>query len=119
MTNNKILNILFILFYNVFKNLKRKLMLNMTSSDKISETLFPTVNAIIADLALRAFASIHLPNCILLHWVISLSVRPVDQQRRELAVRLYSKWYCATSGVDVLARNFRLALNRYIVCERA
>ena len=48
---------------------------------------------------------------------ISLSVRPVDQQRRQLAVRFYSKWYCATSGVDVLARRFRLALNRYIVCE--
>ena len=29
---------------------------------------------------------------------------------------LYSKWYCATSGVDVFARRFRLALNRYIVC---
>ena len=48
---------------------------------------------------------------------ISLSVRPVDQQRRQLAVRFYSKWYCATSGVDVLARRFRLASNRYIVCE--
>ena len=46
---------------------------------------------------------------------ISLLVRPVDQQRRRLAVRFYSKWYCATSGVDVLARSFRLALNRYIV----
>ena len=26
-------------------------------------------------------------------------------------------WYCATSGVDVLVRRFRLASNRYIVCE--
>ena len=50
---------------------------------------------------------------------ISLSVRPVDQQRRQLAVRFYSKWYCATSGVDVLARRFRLASNRYIVRESA
>ena len=48
---------------------------------------------------------------------ISLSVRPVDQQRRQLAVSFYSKWSCATSGVDVLARRFRLASNRYIVCE--
>ena len=46
---------------------------------------------------------------------ISLSVRPVDQQRRQLAVRVYSKWYCAILGVDVLARRFRLASNRYIV----
>ena len=50
---------------------------------------------------------------------ISLSVRPLDQQRRLLAVRLYSKWYCAMSGVDVLARRFRLASNRYIICESA
>ena len=48
---------------------------------------------------------------------ISLSVRPVDQQRRQLAVRFYPKWYCATSGVDILAKRFRFALNRYIVCE--
>ena len=48
---------------------------------------------------------------------ISLSVRPVDQQQRQLAVRFYSKWYCATSGVNVLARRFRLASNRYIVHE--
>ena len=52
-------------------------------------------------------------------WGIYLSVRPVDQQRRQLAVRFYSKWYCVTSGVNVLARRFRLASNRYIVCEKA
>ena len=32
-------------------------------------------------------------------------------------MRFYSKWYCATSGVDVLARRFSLASKRYIVCE--
>ena len=30
-------------------------------------------------------------------------------------MRFYSKWYSATSGVDALARRFRLASNRYIV----
>ena len=50
---------------------------------------------------------------------ISVLVRPVDQQWRQRAVRFYSKWYCATSGVDVLARRFNLAANRYIVCESA
>ena len=50
---------------------------------------------------------------------ISLSVRPVDQQQRQLAVRFYSKWYYAISGVDALARRFRLAPNRYIVRESA
>ena len=50
---------------------------------------------------------------------ISLSVRPVDSQQRQLAVRFYSKWYCAMSVIDVLVRRFRLALNRYIVCESA
>ena len=48
---------------------------------------------------------------------ISLSVRSVDQQQRQLAVRFYSKWYCAMSGVDVLAKSFQLASNRYIVHE--
>ena len=46
---------------------------------------------------------------------ISLSVRPTNQQQRQLAVRFYSKWYCAMQGVDVLARRFRLASNRYII----
>ena len=32
-------------------------------------------------------------------------------------MRFYCKWYCATSGVDVLGRRFRFASNRYIVCE--
>ena len=50
---------------------------------------------------------------------ISLLARPVDQQRRQLAVRFYSKWYCATSEVDVLAKRFKLALNRSIVRESA
>ena len=50
---------------------------------------------------------------------ISLLVRQVDQQQKQLVVRFYSKWYCATSGVNVLARRFRLVSNRYIVCESA
>ena len=48
---------------------------------------------------------------------ISFPGRPVDQQQRQPAVRFYSKWYCETSGVDVLARRFRLASYRYIVRE--
>ena len=51
--------------------------------------------------------------------VISVLVRPVDQQRRQLGGRFYSKWYCAMSGVDLSARGFRLVLNRYIVHESA
>ena len=34
-------------------------------------------------------------------------------------MRFYSKWYCAMSGVDVIARKFSLASNRYIVRESA
>ena len=34
-------------------------------------------------------------------------------------MRFYSKWYCAKSRVDVLARRFWLASKRYIVCENA
>ena len=51
-------------------------------------------------------------------WVF-LSIRSEDQQRKHLVVRFYSKWYCAKSGVDVLAKRFRLASNRYIVRESA
>ena len=40
--------------------------------------------------------------------------RPVDQQQRQMTVRFYSKWYCAMSGVNVLAKILKLALNRYI-----
>ena len=50
---------------------------------------------------------------------ISLSLRPVDQQQRQLAVRFYSKSYYATAGVDVLGKRFSLASNKYIVCESA
>ena len=50
---------------------------------------------------------------------ISLSVRPVEQQGRQLAMRFYLKWYCSTSGVDVSARRFRLASNRYIIRKSA
>ena len=50
---------------------------------------------------------------------ISLSVRPVDQQQRQLAVMFCPKWYYATSGVDLLARRFRLASIKYIIRESA
>ena len=49
---------------------------------------------------------------------ISLSQRPVDQQKRQLAVRFHCKWYCAMSGVNVLPRRFSWVSNRYIVSER-
>ena len=42
-----------------------------------------------------------------------LLVTPVDQLRRQLGVRCYSKWYYIWPGVDVLARNSRSALNLY------
>ena len=32
-------------------------------------------------------------------------------------MRFYSKWYCA--GVNILVRRFRLASDRYIICESA
>ena len=51
--NNWILDILLILFYNVFKNLKGNYMLNLTSSDKTSEILFHLY--VIADLTLCTF----------------------------------------------------------------
>ena len=115
--NDIIVNILLILFSNVFQTLKWKYMLNLISSDKTSKTQSPLYVQ-----SLQTWLSMHLlvDISILVYYCmsISLSARPVDQQRK-LAVRFYSKWYCATSGVDLLARRFRLALNRYIVCESA
>ena len=49
MINNKILDILVILFYNVFKTLKLKYVLNLTSSDKTYNIVLP-VSSITADL---------------------------------------------------------------------
>ena len=84
-----------------------------------------------ANLQLSCFPSITPDKCVILHnflkinsackhnqlhslaWVF-LFVRPAHQQRRQLAVRFYSTWYCAWSRVDLLARRFRLALNRYL-----
>ena len=42
---------------------------------------------------------------------ISFSVRPVDQQRRQLAVSFYSRWYYVRSGVGVSARRIRSAID--------
>ena len=38
---------------------------------------------------------------------ISVSLRSVDQQGRQLAVRFYSRWYYVRSGVVVSARRIR------------
>ena len=55
--------------------------------------------------------------CIVLQGFYQL-VRPVDQQCSQ-QIEFLSKWYCATPGVSVLARRFRLASNRYIVHKSA
>ena len=65
---------------------------------------------------LSAYISVLVQYCM----SISLLVRLADQQRRQPAVRIFSKWYCARSSVDVLlARRFKLASNRYIVRKNA
>ena len=51
-------------------------------------------------LNLCAFVGTHLCTCIVLHANFFL----LDQQWRQLAVSFYSKWYCAVSGVNLLAR---------------
>ena len=71
MINNAILNILLMLFYNVFKSSKQKYMLNLAFSDKTSSAV-PPVSAIIADLTLCTFVGIHLRTCIGLHRYFSL-----------------------------------------------
>ena len=91
--NKTILNIIIILFYNVFNTLKRNICLTWHHLIK---------------------PQIYCSTCTCNH------CRPVDQHRRYLlAVRFYSKWYCAMSGVNSLARRLKLASNRYIVRESA
>ena len=92
-TNKTILNIIIILFYNVFNTLKQNICLTWHHLIK---------------------PQIYCSTCTCNH------CRPVDQQRRQLlAVRFYSKWYCAMSGVNSLARRLKLASNRYIGRESA
>ena len=53
---------------------------------------------------------------------ISLLIRPVDQQRRQLAVRFFSKWYCAKSGVRsrCTSQEVQVGFKQiYIVCRSA
>ena len=45
---------------------------------------------------------------------ISLSIRPVAQQGRQLAVRFYSRWHYARSGMGVSARRIRLAMTLFV-----
>ena len=116
--NNAILSILLILFYNVFKTLHQKYMLNLKCSDKTLKMLFCLYVQ-----SLQTWLFMHLSAYIFLLveycMGFSLLVRLVDQQRRQLAVRFYSNWYCAMAGVNVLATRFMLALNKYIVHESA
>ena len=68
MINKQKNTVLNILLYNSFMTLKPKYMLNQTSSDKTSETLFrPPVSAVISDLTFWAFVDAHLRTCIVVH----------------------------------------------------
>ena len=44
-----------------------------------------------------------------------LLVGQVDQERRQLAMRFYSSWYVMSSGVNVLAREIKLAMTMGVV----
>ena len=48
---------------------------------------------------------------------ISLSVRPVDQQRRQLAVSFYFRCYYVGSGVGVSTRRIGSAMNRFYTMQ--
>ena len=43
----------------------------------------------------------------------SPSIRPVDQQRRQLVVKFYPRWCYVRSGVGVSARRIKFAMNRF------
>ena len=60
------------------------------------------------------FFGIHLYAYSTFAWAGFVLVRPVDQQRQQLAVRFYAKWYFVRSGVGILARQIRLAMTRVL-----
>ena len=43
-----------------------------------------------------------------------LLVRPADQWQKQLAVKLYSRWYIVRSRIGILARQIRLAMTRVV-----
>ena len=43
-----------------------------------------------------------------------LSVRAVDQQRKQVAVRFYSRWYIMRPRVGILARQISLAMKKVV-----
>ena len=65
-----------------------------------------------ADLTCRAIVGVHLDTFKVLHGYFS-SVRPVDQQRRQLAVRFYPRWCYVRSGVVVSARTIGSTMNSF------
>lgn len=71
-----------------------------------------TCKCILCRIDSRGSIGVHLRTCNILHGS-SLSVRPVDQKRRQLAVGVCSKQYVTRSGVGVLAMNIRLVMNSY------
>ena len=72
----------------------------------------------IANLTLRAFFGLHLRTGVVLHEYSSLGkTRRPTTKTVGSEVSLKVLLYCATSWVDLLARRFRLASNRYIVLE--
>ena len=116
--NNTILNVLLILSCSLFKTLTH-ICLTWYLLVKPEKPLFCLWGCNYCRLALCAFVCIHFHTCIVCLSCMhnSLLVRPVDQQQRQLAVKFYSKWYCAKSVVNVFRKRFRLASDRYIVCE--
>ena len=55
-----------------------------------------------------------LPHLVVLHGYF-LSLRPVGQLRRQVALRSYSRWCCITSGFGILTRRIWSGLN---ICRK-
>ena len=70
-------------------------------------------STMLVQLFVHALVGIHLRTFIVLHGYFSLSVRPVDQQQRQLAVSFYLRWCYVRSGVGVSARRIGSAMNRF------
>ena len=74
--------------------------------------LYATDSPIILIIYRMVFCALPVYNSpLVVHCMSSfLSVRPVDQQRRQLTVRFYSRCYIIRRGVGVLVRKIRLAM---------
>ena len=100
-----------VLLRTVFVDLKT-INCHINLLDYLRQRSVPPVSAIVCRPDFPCFSR-HTPlHFYSIEWVF-LSVRPVNQRRRQLTVRFYPRWCYVRSEVGVSARRIGLAMNRF------